>query len=64
VCTQYAFLSHAQGILWNYELAIESFYKIRFTPWMNVVPDVQYIVHPGGRYSNALIGTLQLNLAF
>jgi len=64
VSTQYAFLSHAQGILYNYELALESFYKIHFTSWMNVAPDVQYIVHPGGKYSNALIGTLQLNLAF
>jgi len=64
VCTQYAQLSQGNNLLWNYEMAIETFYKIRFISWMHVVPDVQYIVHPGGQYSNSLIGTLQLNLAF
>jgi porin len=30
------------------EYPIEAFYSIQATPWWDVRPDVQYIVHPGG----------------
>ncbi|MEO9144643.1 MAG: carbohydrate porin [Ginsengibacter sp.] len=62
--SQYGQISPQPGLLWNYELAIESFYKISLASWINVQPDIQYIVHPGGEYANALIGTLQLNVTF
>lgn len=64
ISTQYARISPQPGLLWNYEQAIESFYKISLASWINLQPDVQYNIHPGGEYSNALVGTLQLNLMF
>jgi len=64
ICTQYAQISPEPGFLWNHEQTVESFYKFVLGSWINIQPDAQYIVHPGGEYSNALVGTLQLNLAF
>ena len=64
VTTQYARISSQPGLLWTYEQAVEFFYKISFSSWFSLVPDVQYIIHPGGKYSNALVGTMQLNLIF
>ena len=64
ICTQYAQISQEPGFLWNHEQTVESFYKFVLGSWINIQPDAQYIVHPGGEYSNALVGTLQLNLAF
>jgi carbohydrate-selective porin OprB len=63
VCTQYAKISPKPGLLWNHEQTVESFYKIVLGSWINIQPDAQYIVHPGGQYSNALVATLQLNLS-
>lgn len=64
ICTQYGKISPKPGLLWNHEQTVESFYKIVLGSWINIQPDAQYIVHPGGQYSNALVGTLQLDLAF
>ena len=45
----------------DFELAIETFYKIQITPWSSVKPDLQWIVNPGGDRSlgNAFVGTLR-----
>ncbi|MEO8962497.1 MAG: carbohydrate porin [Ginsengibacter sp.] len=64
ICTQYARISTQPGLLWNHEQAVESFYKFSLASWLNLQPDAQYIIHPGGIYSNALVGTLQLDLLF
>ena len=64
ICTQYGRISPQPGLLWKYEQAFESFYKFFVASWVNLQPDVQYIVHPGGSYANALVGTLELNLQF
>ncbi|KIL99962.1 Carbohydrate-selective porin [Paramagnetospirillum magnetotacticum MS-1] len=32
----------------DYEAAIELTYRYQVTPWMTLVPDAQYVVHPGG----------------
>jgi len=32
----------------DYEAAIELSYRYQVTPWLTLVPDVQYVVHPGG----------------
>ena len=64
ICTQYGQISPQPSLLWKYEQAVESFYKLTLASWLNVQPDVQYIIHPGGSYSNSLIGTLELNLKF
>jgi len=64
ICTQYAQISPQPGLLWKHEQTIESFYKFFMASWINLQPDVQYIVHPGGSYNNALVGTLELNVKF
>lgn len=47
------------------ELAVEGFYKIQITPWFNVQPDLQYIVHPGGKgLGDALVATIRVELDF
>lgn len=62
---QYASLSAGiDSLPHHYELALESFYKIKVNSWLDIKPDIQYIVHPGGLYPNALVGTLLLNIAF
>ena len=41
----------------DFEGVLEVTYEINLTPWLQVQPDLQYIVHPGGspRYGNALV---------
>ena len=64
ICSQYGQISPQPGLLWKHEQAVESFYKFFVASWINLQPDVQYIVHPGGFYKNALVGTLELNVKF
>jgi porin len=59
---QYAHLSRKAGLPFSYELAMELFYKFQIAPGADLMPDLQYIVHPGGRYADALVGTLRLEL--
>jgi porin len=61
---QYAHISPEAGLPHSYELAIETFYKFQVTPWAAFMPDLQYIVNPGGQYFNALVGTLRLTVNF
>lgn len=32
----------------DYEAVVELSYRLQLTPWMTVVPDAQYVIHPGG----------------
>jgi porin len=32
----------------DYETAIELFYGLQLCDWLNLKPDLQYIIHPGG----------------
>jgi len=32
----------------DYEMVIETLYRAQMTPWLTMVPNVQYIAHPGG----------------
>lgn len=59
-----AFLAGEAGLRYPYELILESFYKASLTPWATLQPDLQYIIHPGGTYSNALVGVIQLSVRF
>ena len=59
-----AFLSHQAGLNYSYELIEEFFYKVKLTPWATLQPDLQYIIHPGGEYRNALVGMVQLTVEF
>lgn len=46
------------------ETAIEWFYKAQVTPWLSVMPDVQYIVNPGGDGRDALVVGLRTQISF
>jgi porin len=50
----------------TYELVLEWTYALAVTPWLTVQPDIQYIIHPGGRPSvgNALVVGVQLSFQF
>ena len=41
----------------DYEAVLETTYQINIAPWLQLQPDLQYIVHPGGspRYGDALV---------
>ena len=64
VSPQYAHIPAGADLPHAYELAIESFYQWQLTPWAYVQPDLQYIVNPGGKYSDALVATLRLQITF
>ncbi|MDR3555618.1 MAG: carbohydrate porin [Syntrophobacteraceae bacterium] len=64
VSPQYAYLSPGAGLPYTYELALEAFYKLQVTRWATLRPDLQYIVHPGGKYPDALVGTIGVRLDF
>ena len=61
---QYAHISPRAGLAHPFELALETFYQWQLTPWAFVQPDLQYIIHPGGTYANALVVTLRLQISF
>jgi porin len=61
---QYAHISGEAGLPQSYELAMELFYKVQIIPWAALMPDLQYIIHPGGRHPDALVGTLRLIVNF
>lgn len=48
----------------DYETVFELSYIARLTPWWSIQPDVQYIVHPGGRVLNPLDPTRVIGNAF
>lgn len=55
--------SESQGLhATNFEVALEWTYRAVLTPWLAVQPDLQYVVHPGGRTdrSHALVLGLRL----
>ncbi len=49
---------------YSYELSVEAFYKLQLTPWLSAKPDVQYIRHPGGTFSDAVVLTLRMQMNF
>jgi porin len=63
-CLQYARISPQPDLRHNYELALETFYRIQFTRWGSFRPDLQYIVPPAGRYPSALVSTLRFEVIF
>ena len=48
----------------KHELNLEAYYQLTLSNEINLKPDFQYIVNPGGIYHNALIGTFMLNFTF
>jgi porin len=64
ISAQYAHISHQAGLRYPYELAIEGFDRHPLTPWAIFQPDLQYIIHPGGKLPDAVVLTLRLELDF
>jgi len=64
VSAEYAHISAGAGLRYPYELLLEGFYNVQVNPWLVLKPDVQYVVHSGGRYPNALVGILQMLVTF
>ena len=62
ITAQYAHVSDDAGLPDHYELLLESFYKVQVNQWATLQPDLQYISHPGGRYNNALVGILTMQI--
>lgn len=61
---QYAQVSRDANLIYPYELVLEGFYQFQFTPWMQIEPDLQYLIHPGGRYPDALVGIVRCTIQF
>ncbi len=59
---QYAHCSPDADLRYSYEFALEWFYKFKVGSWGAVMPDIQYIIHPGGQYPNAWVGTARLEI--
>ena len=66
VGANYAHLSRDAGFGGDYELALETFYKVQVTPAVSLKPDLQYVVNPsgGGSAGDALVGILRVEIAF
>ncbi len=61
---QYVHISSQAGLPKSYELAIEAFYRLRVTDMVVIQPDLQYIINPGGKYTNTLVGTVRMEVDF
>lgn len=61
---QYAHISSNAGLSHSFELALEGFYQWQLTPQAVLQPDLQYIIHPGGKYPDAVVATLRLQVGF
>ena len=48
------------------ETLFEGFYKVQLTPWVSIIPDIQYIMNPGGtgHVKNAWAGSFQFTISF
>jgi porin len=48
------------------EVTLELAYRSPLTSWLNIQPDLQYVVHPNTdpRLANALVGLIRVELAF
>jgi Carbohydrate-selective porin, OprB family len=48
------------------ETVLEVTYTLVLTPWLTVQPDIQYVIHPGGRSTvrNALVIGAQISITF
>jgi carbohydrate-selective porin OprB len=43
---------------------MELFYRLQINHWATLMPDLQFIINPGGQYPDALVGTIRLTVNF
>lgn len=60
----YAHLSSQSGLAHPSELELEWLYQVQVTKWATLMPDFQFLIHPGGQYPNAAVGTLDFTIQF
>lgn len=49
----------------GYEMVFEATYQMELTPWLNLQPDLQYVIHPSGtNIANALVLGARTTLSF
>jgi porin len=49
----------------GYEIVLETTYQIELSPWLNLQPDLQYVIHPSGTdIPNALVVGARTTLSF
>jgi porin len=60
----YAHLSPLASLPDDCELALEAVYSRQLREWAKLIPDLQYIIHPGGIHPDALTATLDLAIQF
>lgn len=51
-------------VLARSETAVETFYKLQYSPAISFQPDLQYIANPGGLYRDALLPGLRFEVIF
>jgi porin len=61
---EYAHLSPQAGLPHSCELTLEWLYQAPLWKWVTLMPDFQFIIHPGGQYPDAAVGTLDLTIQF
>lgn len=56
--------TNAKGSNFRYpfEMSIEATYWLQIFGWFQMQPDLQYVVHPGGKYKDSLVITLRFNV--
>jgi porin len=64
ITAQYGQISQAAMVPYPFELSMEAFYQIQLTGWAQIQPDLQYIIHPGGQFRDALVATLRCTIQF
>ena len=53
------------GFTQNNESVVEAYYNIMLTPWCQIIPDIQYVAHPGGgATSDATVIGLRVQINF
>ena len=49
----------------EFEASYELFYRVQLSSWLAVKPDVQYVVHPGGKETpDAVAVTVRFEMHF
>ena len=53
--------SEAYEPTYSFETAVEAFYRVSVFEWFSLKPDLQYVIHPGGKDTdNAFAATMRL----
>ncbi|TFG76253.1 MAG: hypothetical protein E4H21_06870 [Thermodesulfobacteriales bacterium] len=62
--TEFSLVSEITGSE-DFEMVLEWMYKIQLTQWLNIQPDIQYVIKPGGTgdIPNALVLGFQLGVS-